>query len=362
MIMSHIDYSITPNGFGVFGNVYAKWDFHNLDQPLVFTFASAEENDRKSILSVEDAEKGIDPWGFNLFKNMGLNVVSFASVEQPSWYRSEEFYSFMYQLNIATAKFRVRLGYGISMGGFGVAAFSNTLGIQRLLLLYPVASKKLDLAPWIKSDEQALRLYDWSLGCVDAATSYSEGIILYDPLFKRDAKAVDRFSKRFSRIRCSGLKHGFAGTLVPSGILSDLIHDFVTDTTDVVSIQRRINKARRFMPYYYNKILTTNLSINRAAIFKKYRSDCLIEGSSVLEVSIKIKNLLERFETDQAILLSEAHGRDDSFADIFRDVALSYEEDNLSYAIKLMKYAQKIRPSGPFINTRLECYMRVVAQ
>ena len=352
------EYLISPQGFGVFGNVYAKWSLENSELPLMFTFASAELQDSKSVLSLLDAEKGIDPWGFSLFKKIGLNVVSFASVEKPSWYRSEEFHHFIYKLNVATASFNIRLGYGVSMGGFGAAAFSNSLGMQRLLLLYPVASKNSELAPWIRDDEGARLWYEWNLGCVDGATSYCEGIILYDPLYRRDAKAVDRFSNRFSRIRCPGLGHGFAGTFVSSGILNDLIKDFIVNAVNVSLMQRRINNARRFMPYYYNKILNKEISMRRKDIITSYRIKCLIEDSSLKDVGIKIKKMLDSNEIDQAILLAEAHGRDDVFADIFRDSSLIFESARPLYAYKLMKYAQRIRPDGPLIRATLERYVK----
>jgi hypothetical protein len=52
---------------------------------------------------------------------------------------------------------------------------------------------------------------------------------------------------------------------------------------------------------------------------------------------------------------------DDSYADVCRDAAVSFEQSSIGMAYKLMSLAHQIRPHGPVIKKKLADYKKLMS-
>jgi len=137
------DISLPFTGSGVIDDVYLKYFFYDVNAPLVITFSNAGEVTTHANLK----SKSYSPWGFDFVKSYNVNVLSFSSIVKANWYRSHEVHDFIKLLSKKLSIFNEKLGYGGSMGGFAVSAFSNCLGINRQLLMNPISSLSTELTP-----------------------------------------------------------------------------------------------------------------------------------------------------------------------------------------------------------------------
>jgi len=96
----------------IVGETYCKYWVYDITKPLVVTFAPAG-----SLIRKDDIEKNPSIWGFDFVKQEGLNVLSFMAIERNHWYLFPEFQEFLKSLKQEISIFKIRLGYGASMGG-----------------------------------------------------------------------------------------------------------------------------------------------------------------------------------------------------------------------------------------------------
>ncbi|UYM18512.1 hypothetical protein [Endozoicomonas euniceicola] len=313
-------------GWEKIDDVYCKFSLHNVNIPLIVTFSSAKIP--IPINKLDDPT--CSPWGFDFVSKSGFNVISFSCIEKDNWYRSDVFLKFIKQLGDKLRKFNSRLGYGESMGGYGVSAYANLLNLQRVLILNPISTLKSDLIPW-ESRFHSEKKLNWDSGCFDGARMLSSGYIVYDPLHNLDKAHALRYSNDLIPLRLPAVGHGIPYHLKRLGILKKLFFDFVYDCVDLSWFYRKI-RGRKIYHHYY-KTLSTHRRITplrKEVLDRHYR--CFKEWSD--HTDIPVNDL--------------------------RDAAISIEKINIKLALELMEKALRARPEGDFIRAKVLEYRKML--
>ncbi len=318
-------------------NVYCKYYLCDVNKPLLITFAGAAPN---VLVNKIDIEISASPWGFNFIKKQNLNVISFASIESPCWYQSNIFYKFLEELAKQILIFNERLGYGTSMGGYGVSAYSNTLNLTRVLLLSPISTLDKVLVPFEKRYGIDEISPTWK--GLDAAKINAPCYIVYDNLFRFDKKHAERY-KDLIPLRLPGVGHAIAPSLLIMNIIKNLFDNFIKNKIDT-KIFHIDAKKRRKIPRYYDFMMDLNkdkMTPLRKTIILKYRKENI-------QTIAPPKNIIEPYK-----VLNEDINN-------LRDIAISLEKTNIKEAYILMKLALKLRPTGGLLLHKVREYKKIL--
>lgn len=292
-----INQEIGESSFSV-GGVCGRLTVYSYEKPLVITFSNAGETvSKKQWLLNED-----NIWGYNYIKGMKLNVLSFSCLDKANWYRDATFHDFLVDLSDCLKYFPARLGYGGSMGGYAVSAFSNCLGIERLLLLNPVSTLNKELVPFEKRFLDAQDL-EWDSRFKDGAETNSTGFVIYDPIFDLDAKHAKRYTA-LDHYCLPGVGHQMPIHLKKLNMLKLCFEAFYKNESFETFFYNKARDRRGYDRYFKwmlsgaNKHLTTK---RRLVIQKHYRMHLAKKDSSLI-ISRNDVALLR----DQAIFLYDS--------------------------------------------------------
>lgn len=327
------------------------------------------------IASKEDAiDNNYSPWGYEFAKKLGLNVLSFTSFFESKWYRCEKFHDWLGKSSKLLSIFPERIGYGGSMGGYAASAFSNPLGIDRLLLLNPISSLKRELVPWeTRSFENAAKLQDWSGRFADGAETKSDGWVVYDPIFNLDSYHAKRF-KNLKKIVFPGVGHQIPKHLNYLELLKPLIQSFVTNKFDSNDFYKRLRNRRNYLNYYswlesnQNRHKTHRRNIvvqqhKRAAMEKAAQVDG--HGLNLIEQILSVALEIEEHDLPTYEKLDKLVDRIRCFGvstltkedvEFFKFKAIEFERKNIHISLCLMRVANNLRPNGPFIIRKVREY------
>ena len=95
------------SGGDLLDNVYVKYNFVDVNKPLLFTFSPAGTN-----VQEQDLHEDFAPWGYHLAQKQQVNVISFQHLGKSNWFRSRNLIFFLEQLATLLEPFTYRLGYG----------------------------------------------------------------------------------------------------------------------------------------------------------------------------------------------------------------------------------------------------------
>ena len=337
-------YIFNKSVFGLLGSIYYKYYFHDINSPLIVTFAPDGELKNSSVA------KGEDPWGFSFLKRNNYNVLSFCSIEnQSNYYRDSDFINSLHEVSSTLPDFIERIGYGGSMGGYAVSAFANVLGLERILLINPISTRRLDIATWDYEAGRSLHTfgYDWGGPYADGADADASGFVIYDPLYDLDRKHAVRF-KNLRPLKVHGVGHGVPNHLQAMNMLSWIVIAFIENKLSEKDFYHRI-RARRLIKRYYDWLLSPqnkHLTAQRAHIINRYK----------LIMMKKVAHKEEGWEkyTDfyRAPKLPELNR--------IRNMAIMLEGIDIKLSYDLMSLALKHRPSGPFLRKKIQEYEEII--
>lgn len=194
---------------GSIGDVFFKINIFNTNKPIVITF----QNHGQPLSENEISKPNAYVWGYNfILSTNNYNVLSFSCIKKDNWYRDKQFIESLPSLSQLISAFPIRLGYGSSMGGYGVSAFSNILNIERLLLMNPISSLNKNISPWEDRFNNDLD-YDWNGLYNDASITKSNGYVVFDPLFHKDKMHAEKYTK-LRKIKLPGVGHAMPAICV----------------------------------------------------------------------------------------------------------------------------------------------------
>lgn len=276
------------------------------DRPLILTFHFA-----KNIPTRDDFLSGKDDiFGYNFLKKNGHNVISITPIGINSWYRDAELFEFLQNLDLTD--FKVRLGYGSSMGGYGVGTFSHILGISRVLLLNPISTLQKDIAPF----EKRFRRIDskWEGPFNDASVCRSEGVLFYDPSCVEDSFHARRFSgsnDKVRLIRIIGAGHNVPRVLRDTGRLTKVVNNFISGD----DIDGNADRTFRDTDYHNNNLLASGrMTEQRSRVVSARKANLAYQNGQFLSsfrkveigrIEIAAKALIDAGKIEEALILYE---------------------------------------------------------
>jgi hypothetical protein len=315
------------------GKTLVKYTFFDIKAPLVITFAPA----RASVNS-ENIDNLTKVWGHDFVAKKSINVISFCCIDEDHWYRESTLACFIENMSSITNNFSSKVGYGVSMGAFGVSVFSNILGIDRLLLFSPISTLNPNKAGFEKRFTYPQKTLNWEGDYSDGSISDSKCLIVYDPLDSCDSKHAFRYKKP-TKIKFFGVGHDAAFQSHKVNILGKLFLSVYNDG-DVTWVYRSLrNKRRNIFKYYKTMLSDDNLYLTKgrgkilSIYFNMYRIKIL--GYSTI---------------------------DPQQVDLIKNLAIKCEVYDLPTAHQLMMLAREYRPEGPTINNKIKQYERLLSK
>ena len=272
---------------GVVDSIVYKYFIVDKYSPVVITFSPA------NIVVNENSES---PWAFDFLKQRGVNVFSFSCSTEKNWYRSKSLIQFLKKISEDLKEFPERLGYGSSMGGYAVSAFSQILGLDRILLINPISTLNRRIVPFETRFRTFANNLDWEFECFDGADTEALGYVIYDPIYRLDRKHAERY-KNLVHLRFPGVGHNMPKHLQDLRVLSTLVLNFIENSTDINDFFKKI-RARRELPRYYqwrcseeNKHLTKKRRrvLEQYALQKNIRVD-IVSSLQSQKSNLRVKN------------------------------------------------------------------------
>lgn len=316
-------------GYSCLGNVYYKYKIANEDAPIVITFSYLGANAKRA-----EAKSGVhSPWAYDFIVSKGLNALSFCCIGNNNWYTDKIFQEKVEGVGEEIKKTGLKiLGYGGSMGGFGVSALANPLGIEEMLLFNPISTLNSEKAPFEYRFSNARNKLDWSCPYNDGADAYASGYVIYDPFFKVDALHAERYLD-LEKLKFPGVGHSIPNHLAKVNALKWVFSSFLDGRIDKVEFGKKVREKRKY-PHYYKWMM----------------------GPENAYLTEKRKEVVERYYNSFMLLSGETSILQKEDIDFIRDLAISQESEDLNTSYRLMKMAEKLRPRGPFIRKKVREY------
>lgn len=315
-------------GDDLLDDVFVKYDFVDLDKPLLFTFSPAGTN-----VQEQDLHSDFAPWGYKLGKKQNVNIISFQHLGKSNWFRSRNLIFFLEQLSPLLEPFNQRLGYGLSRGGFAVGAFANLLKLDQVLLFHPVSTKNKQIATWDdRSSTDIAQQFDWQGDYHDLDLGHAKGYIIYDPTNHIDRMHAKRY-QQLTHLRVFGMGHGTHATYLNKfGFYKQVAVDFIGNQQIEIAQFRQQTKTLRFKEDYYKRL-------NRANKNSAHRLGLLSKAHNIV-----IGEKEEHVQEHQAQIDIQP----------LIDVALKYQDKHPEDAIELLKVAQQLAPDDPLVEHKLK--------
>ncbi|HIF9184642.1 TPA: hypothetical protein ACX6PV_001606 [Photobacterium damselae] len=223
-------------------HIYSK------DKPLIITFSPAG-----SLLTYKQIKNGHSAWGFDFFKKLGYNILSFSAIESKHWFISPILLRYINSLEKQIILFPQRIGYGASMGAFGLSLHHKSLHIDKLLLITPLTPKNIEHLS-----------FDYCAG------HHGDITIIYDPFCHQDTLHAMRYPKNSQYLKLYGVGHRVIESMNQLSMLKHTIRDFIVGKIDTENFYRSAKK-RKNIERYYSYLLrnpTNKLTKKRINIIK----------------------------------------------------------------------------------------------
>ncbi|MDD9157616.1 cytosolic protein [Aliivibrio sp. S4TY2] len=314
-------------GSDLLDDVFVKYEFIDLDKPLLFTFSPAGTN-----LKEQDLHDDFAPWGYLLAQKQDVNIIAFQHLGQSNWFRNRNLIFFLEQLSTLLEPFKNRLGYGLSRGGFAVGAFADVLQLDQVLLFHPVSTKNQNIAPWDdRSSTEIAQQFDWEGDYHDLNLGKAKGYIIYDPTNRIDRLHAKRYPE-LTHLRVFGMGHGTHATYLNKfGFYKQVAVDFMRHQQIDIAQFRQQTKTLRFKEDYYKRL-------NKANSSSEHRLGLLSKAHNIVlgEKEAHVQEHQAQIDVQPLI-----------------DIAMKHQDEHPQDAIQLLEMAQLLVPDDPMVEHKL---------
>ncbi len=257
-------------------NTLIECAFFNFDEPLVICF-----NPAGKVLSSEQVNAKLHAWCYDFMFKQKINVIAINTVSENHWFLCPELEDYLKSLEDVIARFPQRLGYGVSMGAFGVSKYSQLLKIDRALLYSPLLPKdsNFSILPSLVDTE-------WN--------------IVFDPFCAKDKEIAEQYPTRTRYLHFYGVGHQVIESIAKIGYLKSLYLQFYKKEIDNVEFYRQQRKKKKLIRYYsyMDRNPTTKNTLRRKVIIKKYKVIFILKNFDQLYKQVKnrlVKSIRRRF-------------------------------------------------------------------
>lgn len=199
-----------------------------------------------------------DFFGLNFFKKRGIRAVIFRSLKN-TWWVDEDFYSAKTAAKnfLKSIQYNSLIGYGFSMGAFGVFSTHADFKFSKIVVAGPIASIDPSFDNRWASDYVSLLSSKTNTDFCDVDFK-CKLIIFFDPL-DHDKRQVSRLRKNNAddivEIEVKGAGHLVPGYLQKAGLYSELIQQAFSDSFDEKSVATKIWNSRKLNVIYITALI-----------------------------------------------------------------------------------------------------------
>lgn len=314
-------------GYFSTNKTYCRYSFFDINKPVVITFSMMGK-----YVESENINALHDIWGHGFVAKKGINVISFCCIDKASWYLDSELADLLGKLKKLLNSFPERLGYGGSMGGFGILAYYEILNLDRVLVMNPITTLDQDLVDFETRFKVHSSRLDWKFNYSDRASCQMNGYIVYDPLFELDKLHAKRL-KGLQELKLPGVGHFMPVHLAKLGILRWLFESFYFNLSLKEDFYKKARKRRQYPQYYSwlksqeNKYLTPR------------RNKIINLHQQILKLKLGSVETVPRGAVNKV-----------------RDYAISLEDVDIDISLQVMKLAKNLRPHGQYISKKVREY------
>ncbi|WP_160000280.1 tetratricopeptide repeat protein [Roseomonas sp. 18066] len=199
------------------------------------------------------------PWGFDFLQKQGFSILG-VKPKAVDWYRGADLHGFFRSAAFAgfADRFRRRIFYGSSMGGYAALAFSDCGEGHEAIAFNPQSTLDPALVPWERRYPEG-RAQDWSGDFADArrARHSRRALVVYDPFFAPDRRHVQRLpAAGITAFKVPLVGHAVAQWLARMGTLRPLVLGRIEGSLTPASMAQ-LARPRRGLPRYYSQLART---------------------------------------------------------------------------------------------------------
>ncbi len=201
-------------------------------------------------------------WGEDYFIRRGINAIGVTTAAN-DWYAQPEIEFALESIRHATAGMTL-IGYGASMGGFGVLNHAEALGVVRVVAVTPQFSPDLRKTPFETRFTQLYVDPDFPIDRMAHQNRRAEGYIIFDPLMRDDRRHAELIAPHhdLQKVLVPFAGHHPFPLLHQAGLLNDALAAMLRGTLEPAALRRQLRQRRRQSRSYLGRVGL--LSLQRA--------------------------------------------------------------------------------------------------
>lgn len=261
---------------------------------LIFSFGDLIT--RAKGLSI-NAEKSLLKHDFNVIGIMP---------KQKSWFPESSMRQMFTEIEDLIAPFKMRIGYGGSMGGYAAIKYSNLLDLKRVVALVPQYS----INPDDVEDPRYNMFFHAELNAnmqiqPQDVSAEREYIVVYDPYCPEDRAQYVKLEQVLPHIHTLNLPftgHDAIAVLASS----ELLHDFLLHDFDATYFYKKIRQVKKNSKFYYRKVIENLLPRHKNALGSILINNDLQLDNQFFDAKLKqqlLRELLSNKQVSQQDLL-----------------------------------------------------------
>lgn len=173
-------------------------------------------------------------WGQIPIEKLGLPCIGVAA-KRAHWYPPSAMDGLIPEIRTYLAPYKQRMGYGFSMGGFGILAYADALNLTHAIPFSPQWSIDPGLVGSFDKRYEEFFRYENSHQFITAPVNTKTAIV-YDPTFAPDAMAARKIDPtgRTSHVHMAGIGHATIEPLVSTDRLGALLGATIPEVRTLV--------------------------------------------------------------------------------------------------------------------------------
>jgi hypothetical protein len=240
-----------------------------------------------------NAEKSLAKYQFNV-----LGIMP----KERSWFPAHSMHAMLHAIRPILAKFKQRVAYAGSMGGYAAIKYSKLLDCQRVVALVPQYS----IDPQDVDDPRYNMFFHQENNrdmrvSKDDVSADCEYIIVYDPYCVEDRRHYEKLHAVLPNLHTLNLPftgHDAIAVLASS----ELLNEFLTREFDAEFFYQKMRQVKKNSKFYYRKVIENLLPRHRFALGRILKNNHLALDQQFFDNKLKqslVRELLSNKQVSQ---------------------------------------------------------------